>query len=310
MLNVFIPLPEFTHYQHSDSQMFTSICFLRENVSAVKVAHTILYCTFSSVKNNKGMPKKDNITIPFNAATGEIIDVTALLANAGYIDDDDDDGPSRPKVTEILQKVQSRMGKIDTGYDEGDGFIDDSDIINRKVEKQSLDPDSFSVALSYSSSLSQHSGAPERSRAKGGEDIRCEKEGAALQEQLQPFIERIRLVTLSPIEVLLDKIASGTTKGKELKITLTPEITDAIGKCIDEKIRLESEGSDAPPGKKKTDQWIRDACQAIYTQCFTVHDYTFVGSIRTIRNAYKKYLNEKKNSENVEPPVKESVTGD
>ena len=160
--------------------------------------------------------------------------------------------------------------------------------------------------LSYSSNQTQHAGASDKAKSKGNEENKNEKEDMVFQEQLQPFIEKIRLVTLSPIEVLLDKIASGNAKGKDQKITLTSEMIDAIGKCINEKIRLESENSDVPQPKKKIDQWIRDACQLIFMQCFTVHDYTFIGSVRTIRNAYRKYLNENKDNEQSEPPIKES----
>ncbi|KAH0787131.1 hypothetical protein GPJ56_009129 [Histomonas meleagridis] len=253
--------------------------------------------------------KKDLISIQFSAKPGEIVDACSILADAGYIYDGDEAESS--KVSLVLQKVQSKMGKIDTAYDEGDGFIDDSEIINLNSQAHTLDPSAFRVVLSYPSTNQAQSNKPTPSKSRPDESKAGQGGDDDITERLSPFIEKIKLVTLAPIEALLDKIASGNSKAKDQKIALAPEMIDAIGQCIDEKVRLETEKLGATPSKKKMDQWRRDACQLIFSQCFTVHEFTFVKSLRTLQNAYKKYNDKKDASANKEaetesaPPVKE-----
>ena len=42
------------------------------------------------------------------------------------------------------------------------------------------------------------------------------------------------------------------------------------------------------PAKKKIEAWRKDALQAIFTQCFSIHEYQFT-TIRRLQVAYKKY---------------------
>ncbi|OHS99663.1 hypothetical protein TRFO_08294 [Tritrichomonas foetus] len=236
--------------------------------------------------SNDEHEESDLIVIPFNAEKGTIINARDLLINEGIINDNNKKEAS--KMSSILAKVQSKMGTVCPGYDEGDNFIDDSEVINNTNVSHVLDPNSFRVVLSFATAAPAKQTTPSKSRS---EEVLHET--TPVSDELVPYIEAIRQVTFSSINEVLEKIHSGSQKEKDQKIHLTNEMIDAIGKCIDEKVRIETEKLDAPPSKKKADGWRRDIVNLIFQQCFTVKEYTLISSTRVLQNAYKKY-NERK----------------
>ena len=237
--------------------------------------------------------QNETIVLNFNAEKGQIINARQLLMDEGFIDDNQHKKSS--KMSNILAKVQSKMGTVCPGYDEGDNFIDDSEIINN-TNVAVLDPNAFRVVISYAPQNKQS----QATKSKSDESL-SEKQNVQVPEELAPFIDAIRHATFAPINEQMEKIHSGTSKEKEHKITLTNDMVDAIGRCIDEKVRIETEKLEAPPSKKKVDGWRRDICNLIYLVCFTVKDYTFISSTRVLQNAYKKYLERK----DPKPPQKQ-----
>lgn len=241
----------------------------------------------------------DLIVIPFNAEVGQIINVKDVLLEAGVIDESDE----KNHHTSVLEKVESKIGKVVKGYDEpGDDFIDDSEIANTE-EKHELDPSAFKVVLSFGNTVTPvKSTTP--SRSKSEETI---QEVIPVQDEMVPYIDSIRQLTASPINEFFEKIHNGTpSNDKEYKITLSNDMIDAIGKCIDAKVKIETEKLDAPPAKSRVDKWKSDICKQIYQHCFTAKEYTFIKSTRVLQNAYKKYLDKKDPNKNASQPNNEA----
>lgn len=237
------------------------------------------------------------IVIPFNAELGQIINAKNLLFEAGAIDNN----TTKSRQTSVLEKVESKIGKVVTGYDEGNNFIDDSEIINNNdgVEHV-LDPNAFRVVLSYGSKVTPVKVATPN-RSKSEESI---QEIIPVSDEMTPYIDAIRQLTVAPIQEIFEKIAhNAASKDKEYKITLSNEMIDAIGQCIDAKVKFETEKLEAPPSKSRLDKWKSDVCKQIFQQCFTAKEYTFIKSTRVLQNAYKKYLDKKepKVQQNSEP---------
>ncbi|KAK8887699.1 hypothetical protein M9Y10_038753 [Tritrichomonas musculus] len=238
----------------------------------------------SSDEQDQPDEESELIVIPFKAELGEIINAKNLLINAGVIDDNS----SKKRQSSVLEKLESKIGKIVNGYDDGKDFIDDSEIIlnnNENVEHE-LDPKAFRVVLSFGNAV-----APAKpvtpSRSKSEDAI---QEIIPVSDEMAPYIESIRQVTLAPIREKMEKIHSGNPKDKEFKINLSNEMIEAIGQCVDAKVKIETEKLEVPPSKKKLDTWKSDICKQIFQTCFTTNGYNFVKSTRVIQNAYNKYL--------------------
>lgn len=201
--------------------------------------------------------------VPFDAKRGEMVDARALFVDAGYAES--------TQMSSILQKVQSKMGTIVEGYD-GD-FIDDSGISDVH-EVHQLDIDQFKVVL-YTESDQQS--------AKRAED---QSGDAKILEDINPFIEKIRMETYGPIEAQLTKLKQGKAKNVQM-IPLSNEIIELIAGCLDEKVRLETERLGGTPAKQKVANWRKDALQIVFNQCFTYHDYQFT-TLRRLQVAMSK----------------------
>ena len=216
--------------------------------------------------------------VPFAATPGEVINARSLFIDAGYAVNDGDSGP----MASILQKVQSKMGTIVPGYDEDNDFIDDSDIsvVN---EVHALDINSFRVVLSMETR--ENDKQPAKSRS---EDSVVEPQ--AVSDGLAEFLENIKRATYQPIDAQLSRIRGGA---KTVQcVNLTNEMSEAIGHFVDEKVRLETElMKPQTPTKKKIDTWRKDALQAIFNQCFSIHEYQFT-TMRRLQVAYNKYKKE------------------
>lgn len=228
------------------------------------------------------------IVIPFNAQVGQIINVKNLLVEAGVIDN----VSNKVHQSTVLEKVESKIGKVVTGYDEGDNFIDDSEIINNNSnEEHELDPNAFRVVLSFGNTVTPVKPATP-SRSKSEETI---QEVIPVSDEMKPYIESIRQLTATPIQEILEKIGSNgpPSKDKEYKINLTEEMINAIGKCIDAKVEMETEKLEATPSKNRLDKWKSDICKQIFQHCFTSRGYAIIKSTRVLQNAYKKYLDKK-----------------
>lgn len=233
------------------------------------------------------MHDRDNdyslIVIPFNAEKGQIVNANNLFIESGALVE------TTKSNRTVLAKVQSKMGKVIEGYDDGDDFIDDSEIKNNAPVDHHLDPNAFRVVLSFEKTETPlRISTPVKSKSE--EAI---NEVPPVTDDMLPYIDAIRQVTLDPIKEALEKVHNAPPKDKELKIPLTDNIIEAIGQCIDAKVRIETENLKGQPSKKKIDQWKRDIVQLIFQHCFTVKEYTFVKSTRSIQNLYKKYLEKK-----------------
>jgi hypothetical protein len=217
--------------------------------------------------------------VPFDARKGEIIDVRSLLVDSGYIDDQ----IQSSKMSGILQRVQSKAGTIVQGYDEGDDFIDDSEILAKQSEVHTLDPASFRVVLASASGSSSKPSAPK------GRTEESSAETSLVPESLAPFIERIKLRTYEAIDRQVERLM---TRAKAVQmITLTNEMVEAIANCVDEKIRIELEKCGGNAAKRKIEIWRKDEFKLIYAQCFTARDVQFT-TVRRLAMAYMKFKKE------------------
>jgi hypothetical protein len=235
------------------------------------------------------------IFIPFGAKQSEIVDVHALLVEDGHIDDD----LQSSKMSNILRRVQSKAGTIVQGYDEGDDFIDDSEIVAMQGEVHTLDPNSFRVVLTYGSPASAKPTAPKaRSDETSGEP-------QSIPDSLVVFLDRIKLGTFEAIDRQVERLNAGA-KSVHM-INLTNDVAEEIANCVDEKIRIESEKCGGNAAKRKIEQWKKDAFQLIYTHCFTARDYQFT-TVRRLGLAYMKFKKEsaKDQAEPEEELIKEA----
>jgi hypothetical protein len=216
------------------------------------------------------------LVIPFGANKGEIIDACSLFVDAGYINDE----IQSSKMSSILQRVQSTAGTIVHGYDEGDDFIDDSEIVAGQGEAHTLEPGQFRVVLTMAPSPSK----PVPQKVRSSEEPAYE--APVVPDRLNSFLDRIKRVTFEPIERQLERLHAGAKTVQ--MINLTNDIVEAIADCVDEKLRIESEAHGANPPKRKVELWKKDAFQVIYNQCFAVHDYQF-STTRRLGIAYLKF---------------------
>jgi hypothetical protein len=216
------------------------------------------------------------LVIPFGANKGEIIDACSLFVDAGYINNE----IQSSKMSSILQRVQSTAGTIVHGYDEGDDFIDDSEIVAGQGEAHTLEPGQFRVVLMGAPPPLK----PAPQKVRSFEDPASD--GPVVPDRLNSLLDRIKRVTFEPIERQLERLHAGAKTGQ--MINLTNDIVEAIADCVDEKIRIESEAYGGNPPKRKVELWKKDAFQVIYNQCFTVHDYQF-STARRLGTAYMKF---------------------
>jgi hypothetical protein len=234
----------------------------------------------------------DVIFVPFGARPGEEVDVRVLLVEAGHIDDE----IQSSKMSSILHRVQSKAGTIVQGYDEGDDFIDDSEIVAMQSEFHPVDPNSFRVRLSYVTSPSSRATS---AKARGEE---ASREPQAVPDSLAGFLDRIKLGTFEAIDRQVERLNAGA-KAVQM-INLSNEVVEEIVNYVDEKIRFESERCGGNPAKRRIEQWKKDAFQLIYTECFTARDYQFT-TVRRLAIAYQKF---KKESTKEQPEGEEELT--
>lgn len=228
-----------------------------------------------------------NIIIPFSASLGEIIDMKELLKE----ELGDNESNSRTKSS-VLQNIQSKMGTVVHGYDEGDDFIDDSDIVNRTLQPQNLDPQKFKVVISYPSKEQK---PKEQKSAETTSSEPTIVETREINEAIQSCLEKIKARVLSAFP-------PGTKPNDKFKFP--PPLIDAIVECVDTYDKIEQEKLQPPISKKKLEQIRRDVFDLIYAQCFNTGTYFLATKQkiqRTYRNA-KKALEPKKDDEE---PLKE-----
>ena len=224
------------------------------------------------------------ITIPFSVGPGEVVNVAQLLDNDSIEDDPSYKG-SGALMSQVLKNVQSKIGKVVPGYDEGDDFIDDSEIADRSSEAQEIDPSAFVVRLYTSGIIAEQKRPSTPTKARKEEEQPEDHE--AIDQQLTPFMDAIRVAACTPIQQAMEKI---NEKSKSLlKIQWNKEISDGIIRYIDEKIRLETERSPNPTGRK-VQQWKKDAIEKIFSTCFVFRTYQFT----TTRNISQIYAKAKK----------------
>jgi len=220
------------------------------------------------------------IKVPFSFQIGGIINTTDLLSDSGHHSSFGDDQTG--KKSSLYQKVQSNIGKVIPGYDEDDGFIDDSEAVNASMQLKSLDPACFRISLVPQSTVGSTTSKPDNSKKSNDEnnvDV-----ASAVSEALEPYFDRLNTILCPYIEDIVQKIHSN------LKVTnnipLNEEMIEIIRQCVDEKVRIETEYNSSP-SKKKVEQWKKDCLNMIFQKCFSVAEYKFT-SLRRLQVAYSK----------------------
>jgi hypothetical protein len=229
------------------------------------------------VKNSKRMDD-ETIFLPFDAQNGEIVNARSLFVDAGCVGED----YQSSKMSNILQRVQSKAGTIVQGYDEGDGFVDDSEV--QTHESHSLEIESFRVALT-ATDLSNSSKVVSKSVSKAEESV---GETEVTSDELKAIQDRIKLASAT---MLLGPQSEGSQK-KQPNINLNNEILELISQYVDERNRLLTEqASSKNLGKRKLDIWKRDSLQLIQSSCFTAYGNQFI-TLRRLQVLYTKYKKE------------------
>lgn len=237
----------------------------------------------------------DEIRIFFSPNPGQVINVKSLLSDGGYIGLNDTEETS--KMSSILRKVHSKIGKVVAGYDEGDGFIDDTEVADAATESTSINENAFKVVLSYKEVKETPTTKQSVPKPRSEDTLTDNKQ---FDELLSDYHQKITTTTCDLINEKLNTIHAGNSKNNNTHITLTPEMVEAIVECVDERVKLETQAHQGSLPKRKIEQWRKDALTQIYQRHFTVFQYTFT-TLRKIQMAYGKY---KKDHDNTEQPTK------
>ena len=178
----------------------------------------------------------------------------------------------------LIAKVQSKVGKVIEGYDQDDGFIDDTDAIDMSMQVKKLEMEAFRVSL-----VQKQNASLSKSEAIKGKDSSAAT-SVSIKEKLESYIDELNKIMAPIHEDFLHRISANK---KSQAITITDEMLETISKCIDAKVELETEANPNPP-KRKIDQWKKECMEYIYSKCFEVNSYQLTTQ-RKLKLAYLKY---------------------
>ena len=245
--------------------------------------------------NDRLIQMSKTLRFSFSAEVGDIIDIKALLKDNEAIETD--------HKTSVLQNIQSRMGKVVAGYDEGDDFIDDTDIVDRTLQPQDLNQEKFKVVISYPSNRNETKNVQQKEEHPGKEEPIIETK--EIDSNLQTCLDNLKTKTSIIIMTELNKLAPGQ-KPKE-NIKFPQDVIDAVVECIDTNERIEVAKLPQPVSKKRMEQIKRDIIDLIYNECFTAANYHFTTKLK-LQRIYKSQKKALEPKTDVEEPLKEEPT--
>lgn len=182
----------------------------------------------------------------------------------------------------LIERVQTKIGKVIDGYDNGDGFIDDTDAVNEAAEGRKLEMEAFRISLAQKANTTAQKSDQTRSKSM---DSNSDAINGLSIEALDPFIEKLNKIMAPLQEDFLHKISSNK---KSTPIDITNDMLQVIDDCVREKVNIESASIKNPP-KRKIEQWQKDALNYVFEKCFKVNEYSLI-TFRKLLMQYRKFI--------------------
>ncbi|EAY11537.1 hypothetical protein TVAG_006120 [Trichomonas vaginalis G3] len=182
----------------------------------------------------------------------------------------------------LIERVQTKIGKVIEGYDNGDGFIDDTDAVNAATETKNLEMEAFRISLAQKANTAAQRSEQARSKSN---DSNVDAIAGSSIEALEPYIEKLNKI-MSPLqEDFLHKISSNK---KSTPIKITDEMLQVVDDCVKEKVNIES-ATAKNPTKRKIEQWQKEAITYVFEKCFKVNEYSLT-TFRKFSMQYHKFI--------------------
>lgn len=174
----------------------------------------------------------------------------------------------------LIQRVQSKIGKKVEGYDDADGFIDDTEAIDENSVSKILDINEFYVNLSYT---------------RKGTEQNVNSDGSLLsQEACSVLLDRYVDIINTRLSFYTHEFMNKYQHTKKLPPSIPlNDVLPIIHEYIEERVKLEK-GASETISKRKYVLIRKDSLEQLYPRCFEVNNIQFT-SKRKLVSAYNKY---------------------
>ena len=223
------------------------------------------------------------IKITLNLEKGCVLNIIDKLKNENL--EDNNIKKINKRKNNVYQNVQSKIGKVVPGYDENDGFIDDSEAINASIQAQTLDPTAFKISLVPTINENNNLNNKIDNNKSKNNEIEIDN-NSFFSEDIELLINDLNTL-LCPILTELNQKIRNNSKSIP-KISINDNIAEVIVKITDEKVKFELE-QNKTLSKKKIEILKRDTLNFIKKKCFEAFDKEFC-SLRQLQNAYTKFV--------------------